>query len=91
MDRSMALGVVEVLVDALRGTAMATTLDTGGTKADTAVSRVAAYSGDRPTPGSWTGDASARVRRDLTMQLGGMVVLWVCISIIGFSCLLPYR
>lgn len=88
MDRTMARGVVEVVVDALRGTHMATS---AGTKIDTAASRVAGCTGIQQTPAPWTGDASARVRRDLTLQLGGMVVMWVCISIIGFSCLLPYR
>ena len=93
MDRAMARGVVEVVVDALMGTKMATKSDTARTKTVTAgsASGLAGYSSEQRTPYAWPGDITARIRRDFTIQLGGMFVMWVCITILGFSCLLPYR
>ena len=97
MDRAMAQGVVEVVVDVMVETKKATLPVRAGAKTENAATTAEAvrYSGaDKSRKACFSAasqDWSVRVRRDFTIQLGGMFVMWVCITIIGFSYLLPHR
>ena len=90
MDRAVA----EVLVDVMVETKTVSHADRIVAKSDDTVmtARVVRYG---MAGGMCFGEASrdwtARARRDFTIQLGGMFVMWVCITIIGFSYLLPIR
>lgn len=77
MDRRAARGIVEVVLDAL-------------TEAKSTDAHGGAYpigsGNDTPSDGN-----NARSRRHFTLQLGGLFVLWVWITLLGFSYLLHYR
>lgn len=80
MDRRAAWGLVEVVVDALADAKLAIRLDTCSGTPQTGPG------GDTPAGGS-----DARSRRNFTLQLGGLFVLWVWMTLLGFSYLLHYR
>ena len=80
VERSVAWGIVDGVVAAL---AEARPADRRG--AGPVLEPVG------PSAGNGLGDHSSRVRRDFTVQLGGLFVLWTWITLLGVSYLLHYR
>ncbi|WP_158932309.1 hypothetical protein [Acidisphaera sp. S103] len=80
MDRRAARGIVEVVIDALVEAKSAIMLATHSSTPQTGRLNDAL-----------PGINDARSRRNFTLQLGGLFVLWVWITLLGFSYLLHYR
>jgi len=80
MDRRAARGIVEVVIDALA-------------EAKSAITPATHSSTPQTGPGSdaLSGTSNARIRRNFTLQLGGLFVLWVWMTLLGFSYFLHYR
>ncbi len=86
IDCSIARGLVDALVEAMAAEPVRATTRNTGRPAEPARDAICAPSG-----GGGAGDRAARVRRAFTMQLGGVFVLWVWVTLLGFSDLLLYR
>jgi hypothetical protein len=89
VDRSIARAIVDAMVEAKSAMAadpVRTTTRNAGRPAEPVGNAICV-----PSAGGGPSDHAARIRRAFTFQLGGVFVLWVWVTLLGFSYLLLYR